>query len=355
MSRKIIHVDLDAFFASVEQNDDPALRRRPVAVGGVGPRGVVSTASYEARARGVRSAMPTRTAISLCPELVLVPPRFDRYREVSKAVRSVFEEFTPLVQPMSLDEAYLDVTENLKGLPYAVNVARAIRRRILEDTGLTASAGVSYCKFLAKMASDENKPNGMFVIPPGKGRSYVAALPVERFHGIGPATARRMRSFGIATGADLAERSEVFLSREFGKAGSHYHSLAQGIDDRPVETGQVRKSVSAEDTFPSDLVGTEAVLTEAEAIAGRTWERCLARGLHARTITVKIRFEDFEEKSRSRTSAIPIAEREEYLALVRDLTIPMAAEGRRVRLLGVAASGFRDPAAVTDRQFDLFA
>ena len=241
-AHKIIHVDMDAFYASVEQRDDPSLAGLPLAVGGSRERGVVAAASYEARAFGVRSAMPSRTALRLCPQLRFVPPRFERYREISARIREVFLEHTPLVEPLSLDEAYLDVSENLQGLPTATAVARQIRVEILDRTGLTASAGVSYNKFLAKLASDMRKPNGMFVITPEQGPSFVEALEVSRFHGVGPATAARMEALGIRTGRDLREWSLAFLQEHFGKAGAHFHAISRGEDHRPVVPNRPRKS-----------------------------------------------------------------------------------------------------------------
>src|SRR5436190_2109652 len=232
--RKIIHLDMDAFYASVEQRDDPSLRGKPVAVGGSRERGVVMAASYEARQYGVRSAMPSATARRLCAELVFAKPRFEVYKEVSRQIRAIFLEYTPLVEPLSLDEAYLDVTTNLRNMPLASEIAREIRARILETTGLTASAGVSYNKFLAKLASDYRKPNGQTVIPPEKGPAFVEGLDVGRFHGVGPKTAEKMNRLGIYTGADLKAQSLEFLEQYFGSSGAYYHAIARGHDDRRV-------------------------------------------------------------------------------------------------------------------------
>src|SRR5580658_3904877 len=251
--RKIIHVDMDAFYASVEQRDDPALKGKPVAVGHGARRGVVAAASYEARRFGVRSALPSVTALRRCPELLFVPPRFEVYRAVSREVHAVFAEFTDLIEPLSLDEAYLDVTANKAGLPTAWLTARAIRARILEATGLTASAGISYNKFLAKLASGQRKPNGQFAITPEEGEAFVEALPVAKFHGVGPATARRMHEAGIQTGADLKTWSLPDLQRQFGKAGAWYHAVARGQDDRAVNPNRERKSSGSETTFEEDL------------------------------------------------------------------------------------------------------
>src|ERR1700757_2679184 len=250
--RKIIHIDMDAFYAYVEQRDDPELRGKPVAVGGARERGVVAAASYEARRFGVRSAMPSVTAKRRCPELIFVKPRFDVYRAVSHQVRAILAEYTPLIEPLSLDEAYLDVTENLKAMPSATEIAEEIRARIRSETGLTASAGVSYNKFLAKMASDERKPDGLFVITPRMGPAFVEHLPVGRFHGIGPVTCVKMERLGIHNGADLKARTLLFLQQQFGKAGPYYYALARGVDERPVCADRIRKSVGAEMTFDAD-------------------------------------------------------------------------------------------------------
>ena len=230
-TRKIVHVDMDAFFASVEQRDDPALRGRPVAVGHAAARGVVAAASYEARRFGVRSAMPSTTAQRKCPDLVFVPPRFEVYRAVSAQIHAIFADYTDLVEPLSLDEAYLDVTADRRGLGTASATAEEIRRRILEETGLTASAGISYNKFLAKLASDQNKPNGQFVVAPGRGEAFVEDLPIRRFHGVGPVTAAKMERLGIRTGADLRRQSLAFLQHHFGKSGPWYYAIARGQDD----------------------------------------------------------------------------------------------------------------------------
>src|SRR5271166_1684530 len=251
--RKIIHIDMDAFYASVEQRDDPALTGRPVAVGLPAKRGVVAAASYEARRFGVRSAMPSTVAMRKCAELVFIPPRFDVYRAVSRQIQPIFKDYTPLVEPLSLDEAYLDVTENIRGIPTAWETAKIIRARILEETGLTASAGVSYNKLLAKLASDHRKPNGQFAIMPEEGEAFVAALPVAKLHGVGPVTAAKMRALGIETGADLRRQNLAFLQECFGKAGDWYFQIARGHDGRPVEPDRERKSAGSERTFPEDL------------------------------------------------------------------------------------------------------
>jgi DNA polymerase-4 len=240
--RKIIHVDMDAFYASVEQRDDPSLRGRPVAVGHGAARGVVAAASYEARAFGVHSAMPSTIAARKCPELVFVPPRFDVYRAVSRQIHTIFAEYTNLIEPLSLDEAYLDVTANWRHLPTAAATAAEIRARIKEETGLNASAGISYCKFLAKLASDQRKPNGQFVIPPAHGPAFIEELPIKKFHGVGPRTAEKMNTLGIFTGADLKTQSLGFLQATFGKSGAWYYAIARDEDERPVQPNRPRKS-----------------------------------------------------------------------------------------------------------------
>src|SRR6195256_1118880 len=251
--RKIIHVDMDAFYASVEQRDNPELRGKPVAVGGSRERGVVAAASYEARKFGVRSAMPSVTAKRNCPELIFIKPRFDVYKAVSLQIRAIFAEHTPLIEPLSLDEAYLDVTENLQGIVSATQIAETIRAKIRTETGLTASAGASYNKFLAKLASDHRKPDGLFVITPKIGPAFVERLPFKKFHGVGPATAAKMNRLGIKTGFDLKERTLAFLQQHFGKTGPYYFWIARGVDERPVRADRIRKSVGAEITFAQDL------------------------------------------------------------------------------------------------------
>src|SRR6201985_253083 len=257
-SRKIIHIDMDAFYASVEQRDNPELRGKPVAVGGSRERGVVAAASSEARKFGVHSAMPSITAKRKCPDLTFVNPRFDAYKAISLQIREIFAEYTPIIEPLSLDEAYLDVTENLRGIPSATQIAEEIRARIRAETELTASAGVSYNKFLAKLASDHRKPDGLFVITPKMGPVFVETLSVRKFHGVGPATARKMARLGIETGLNLKGQTEGFLQYHFGKAGSYYYWAARGIDQRPVRADRTRNAVGAENTFPADLLTYEA-------------------------------------------------------------------------------------------------
>ncbi|MFZ3484729.1 DNA polymerase IV [Sphingomonas sp. 3-13AW] len=347
MTRKIIHVDMDAFFASVEQRDAPELRGRPVAVGGSGGRGVVAAASYEARRFGVRSAMPSARAIRQCPELVFVRPRFDVYRAVSQQIRAIFHSYTPLVEPLSLDEAYLDVTENLAGLSSATETALEIRRRIREETGLTASAGISYNKFLAKLASDANKPDGQCVIPPGAGEAFVAGLEVGRFHGIGPRTAEKMAGLGIHTGADLRARELPWLRAHFGKSGEWYYRVARGQDDRAVTPDRVRKSSGSETTYATNLTTPEAVEDGVRAMADDVWEWCERTRNSGRTVTIKIRFADFRTLTRSRSLAEPVGDRETLHAVAVDLVRGLYPLPMGVRLLGVTLSNLAplpDPA-----------
>src|SRR3954469_13788602 len=290
--RKIIHVDMDAFYASVEQRDDPSLKGKPVAVGG-GHRGVVMAASYEARKYGVRSAMPSVTARRRCPDLIFVKTRFDVYRAVSQQIRAIFLDYTDLVEPLSLDEAYLDVTDDRHGLGSARAVAADIRRRIREECQLTASAGVSYCKFIAKLASDHRKPDGLCVITPEKGPEFVASLPVKRFHGVGPVTAQKMERLGIVTGGDLREWSLAALQAKFGSSGSWYWRICRGIDEREVKPDRPYKSVSAERTFDEDLREPERLAAELERIAGYAWERVKRAEVIGRSVTLKVKFGDF--------------------------------------------------------------
>jgi DNA polymerase IV len=346
-TRKIIHVDMDAFYASVEQRDDPALRGRPVAVGYAAKRGVVAAASYEARAFGVRSAMPSSTARRKCPELLFVPPRFEVYRAVSQQIRAIFADYTALIEPLSLDEAYLDVTENLRRIPTASATAAEIRARILEETGLTASAGISYNKLLAKLASDRRKPNGQFVVTPEMGAAFVEALPVGKLHGVGPVTADKMNRLGIFTGADLRRQSLEFLWQHFGKSGAWYHAIARGEDDRPVVPDRPRKSSGSETTFANDLTEPADIAAGVQAMADEVWDWCEKARAFGRTVTVKIKYADFRQATRSRTLPAVVTSRDVLrdvsIGLVRTVLPP--AQG--IRLVGVTLSSFEaaEPAA----------
>lgn len=351
--RKIIHIDMDAFYASVEQRDDPALRGRPLAVGYSEKRGVVAAASYEARAFGVRSAMPSSTALRHCPDLIFVRPRFEVYRAVSRQIHAVFAEFTPLIEPLSLDEAYLDVTANLQGLPTAAATAQAIRARILEETGLTASAGISYNKFLAKQASDHRKPNGQYVITPAMGPGFVETLPVAKFHGVGPVTAEKMKRLGIFTGADLKALALEDLIRHFGKAGAWYHAIARGEDDRPVEPDRPRKSSGSETTFSDDLTRPEDIEAGVAAMADEVWAWCEKNHAFGRTVTVKIKYADFQQATRSRTLTGPVQSQDMLRSVSLDLIRSVLPPAKGIRLLGVTVSGFVSEEGPEGEQLDL--
>src|SRR3954466_3784590 len=332
--RKIIHVDMDAFYASVEQRDDPSLRGKPVAVGG-GHRGVVTAASYEARPFGVRSAMPSVTAKRRCPEIVFVKGRFDVYRAVSQQIRAIFLDYTDLVEPLSLDEAYLDVTEDRHGLGSARAIAEDIRRRIREECQLTASAGVSYCKFIAKLASDHRKPDGLCVITPEKGPDFVASLPVARFHGVGPVTARKMERLGILTGADLREWTLPALEAQFGSSGSWYWRICRGIDEREVRPDRPYKSVSAERTFDEDLRDADRLATELERIAGYAWDRVRRVEVSGRTVTLKVKFGDFTLITRSKSFPAPVPDLPAFTAAGQALLAALHPLPKGIRLLGL--------------------
>lgn len=352
--RKIIHVDMDAFFASVEQRDNASLRGRPIAVGYPAARGVVAAASYEARKFGVRSALPSVIALRRCPGLVFVPPRFEVYRAVSNEIHAIFAEYTKLIQPLSLDEAYLDVTENLHGLPTAWEAAKEIRARILRETGLTASAGISYNKFLAKLASDYRKPNGQFAVTPEMGAAWVEALPVARFHGIGPVTAQKMLALGIATGADLRAKSLPFLRLHFGSAASWYYAIARGEDDRPVDPSRARKSSGSEITFDRDLTESAEIEDRVLKMADDVWAWCEKAQSFGRTVTVKVKYQDFQLITRSKSYSHVIESRQDMrkasLALIRSI-LPTA---KGVRLVGVTISNFAAAAQHGEVELPLF-
>jgi DNA polymerase-4 len=332
--RKIIHVDMDAFYASVEQRDAPELKGKPVAVGG-GHRGVVMAASYEARKYGVRSAMPSVTAKRRCPELIFVKTRFDVYRAVSQQIRSIFLDYTDLVEPLSLDEAYLDVTEDRLGLGSARAIAEDIRRRIRQETGLTASAGVSYCKFIAKLASDHRKPDGLCVITPEKGAEFVASLPVSRFHGVGPVTARKMERLGIETGADLSAWSLPQLQAHFGSSAEWYWRICRGIDEREVKPDRPYKSVSAERTFDEDLIDHDRLSAELERIAGFAWARIERAEVAGRTVTLKVKFGDFTLITRSRSFSSIVPDQAAFNTAGQALLAGLQPLTKGIRLLGL--------------------
>jgi DNA polymerase-4 len=351
--RKIIHIDMDAFYASVEQRDNPELRGKPVAVGGSRERGVVAAASYEARKFGVRSAMPSVTAKRQCPELIFVKPRFDAYKAVSLQIREIFAEHTPIIEPLSLDEAYLDVTENLKGIATATEIAMAIRAKIRAETSLTASAGVSYNKFLAKLASDHRKPDGLFVITPKTGPAFVENLPVGKFHGIGPATTARMNKLGIETGLDLRAQPMPFLQQHFGKSGAYYYWIARGVDDRPVRADRIRKSVGAENTFCVDLFTLEAARDALAPIIDKVWHHCESGGTRGRTVTLKIKYADFKQITRSQSMRGAIEGRMVLEEISMELLRGQYPMTKGIRLLGISISGFTSAGTVGAEQLPL--
>lgn len=338
--RKIIHVDMDAFFASVEQRDDSTLRGRPVAVGHGAARGVVAAASYEARKFGVKSALPSVTALRRCPDLIFVPPRFDVYRDVSRQIHEVFARYSDLIQPLSLDEAYLDVTANKAGIETAWKTAKAIRAAILEETGLTASAGVSYNKFLAKLASDQRKPNGQFAVTPDMGAAWVETLPVSRFHGVGPVTADKMKRLGIETGADLRSKSLDFLQQHFGSSAEWYFAIVRGIDHRPVNPDRIRKSSGSETTFDRDLTEPDEIEAGILQMADDVWRWCESRQAFGRTVTVKIKYGDFKQITRRRSQPSPIASQENLRNSAIDLVRTLLPPAKGIRLVGVTVSNF---------------
>lgn len=336
-NRKIIHVDMDAFYASVEQLDHPELKGKPVAVGGSSKRGVVSAASYEARKFGVRSAMSSVLAQKKCPELIFVKARFDRYKEVSKQIRNIFFEYTDLVEPLSLDEAYLDVTQNKKGNPSATMIAKEIRQRILEVTGLTASAGISINKFIAKVASDYNKPNGQKTVNPSEVLQFLEDLDIRKFYGVGKVTAEKMYKLGIFTGADLKKKSLEFLEENFGKSGSYYYNVVRGIHHSAVKPHRIPKSVGAERTFSENLSSEIFMLERLERIAEELERRLKKSKIAGKTITLKIKYSDFTLNTRSKTLSYFIADKSLILETAKELLYQEEMKNS-VRLLGISLS-----------------
>lgn len=337
--RKIIHVDMDAFFASVEQRNNPELRGKPIAVGYDGPRGVVSTASYEARRWGVHSAMSIQTAHRLCPELIVVEGDREEYKRVSQQVHEIFQDYTDEIEPLSIDEAFLDVTNNKKGIEMAVDIAREIRQRIADELHLTASAGISYCKFLAKVASDYRKPNGMTVIHPDKALDFIADLPIEKFWGIGSKTAARMHSMGIFTGYDLRKVSEAHLVEVFGKVGTIYHNFSLGIDVRKVEAESVRKSVGCERTFAEDIASRTILLIELYHAVLELVERIAKASFSGRTLTLKIKYADFRQITRSISVDSYLITKTDILPIAKSLLSQISVSPiMKVRLLGLSVS-----------------
>ena len=355
--KKIIHIDMDAFYASVEQRDNPALRGRPVIVGGApGSRGVVASCSYEARKFGIHSAMPSGTASRLCPKAVFVPGRFEVYRQVSSCIHEIFYSYSDLVEPLSLDEAYIDVTENRKSMVSATKIAGEVRRRIRKETGLTASAGVSYNKFIAKVASDYRKPDGMTVVTPAMASGFLDSLPVRKFHGIGSATEKRLLAMGVTNGAELKRLDRDILVRCFGKAGAFYYDIVRGIDNRPVEPDRVRKSIGKERTFQTDMDDRNEMLSVLSSIADEVARILEKNETGGRTITVKVKYSDFVSVTRSLSindSISTAPQMMEHVPLLLDRT---EAGRKKVRLLGISISSLdsEDDIAGTERQLVLF-
>lgn len=344
--RKIIHVDMDAFYAAVEQRDNPALRGLPVVVGGPpNSRGVVTTCSYEARKFGVRSAMPSSTAYKLCPRAIFVKPRFDVYKQVSQQVREIFFEYTDLVEPLSLDEAYLDVTENKKSIPLATEVAQSILKDIRKRTHLTASAGVSFNKFLAKVASDVNKPNGITVVTPRMADDFIRRLPIGKFYGVGKVTEGKMKEMGIESGADLLKLDKEELIRRFGKVGSYYYNIVRGRDNRPVNPHRIRKSIGQERTLDLDTDDKDFMLDILDKLAGRVESYMRKHSITGRTITLKIKFYDFKSLTRSITLPEPVNDSATIMKHIRVLLDKTEAGKIKVRLLGVTLSNFNESTA----------
>lgn len=336
---------MDAFFASVEQRDNPELRGKPIAVGGSSRRGVVAAASYEARKFGVKSAMPGAVARRKCAELIFVSPRFDAYREASQQIRAIFQHYADEVEPLSLDEAYLDVSRDKMGLGSATATARLIRRRIFEETGLTASAGVSYNKFIAKLASDQNKPDGLTVIAPGKGAAFVQTLSIRRFHGIGPVTASKMEKLGIFTGADLFAKPLEWLEDNFGNSADRLFHLARGIDHRPVRSHRPMKSLGGERTFQHNLTHEASIKEALEHVCAIVWDRAQKKGAKGRTVTLKLRDGDFETVTRAKTLPNAVNSGQKLLEIGREIIAPLLPVPKGIRLLGITLSKFETPSS----------
>ncbi len=345
--RKIIHIDMDAFYASVEQRDNPELRGKPLAVGGSpeGRGGVVATASYEARKFGVRSAMPSKQAKQLCPEVIFVRPRFAVYKEVSQGIREIFSRYTDLIEPLSLDEAYLDVTQDKQNIGSAIEIAKLIKQAIKEELQLTASAGVSINKFVAKIASDMNKPDGLTFIGPSAIEAFMEELPVEKFFGVGKVTADKMKKMGLFTGADLKGLPEEEMIKHFGKAGRFYYLIARGIDDREVQPNRETKSIGAEDTFAYDLTEIDEMYIELDKIAQTVCNRLQHYQLKGRTITLKIKYSDFKQITRNQSLTEPVNDFKTITDIAKKLLLATDPESKRIRLLGVTLSNFGEMAA----------
>ncbi|TPG36377.1 DNA polymerase IV [Flavobacterium pectinovorum] len=335
--RKIIHIDMDAFYASVEQMDNPALRGKPVAVGGSENRGVVSAASYEARKFGVRSAISGVLAKKYCPEIIFVRPRFDRYKEISNKIHAIFHDYTDLVEPLSLDEAYLDVTQNKKGNPSASLLAQEIRMRILNEVGISASAGISINKFVAKIASDINKPNGQKTVNPDEVEAFLEELPIRKFYGVGKVTTEKMYQLGIFTGTDLKSKTEEFLEKHFGKSGTFYYKVVRGIHNSEVKSDRITKSVAAEHTFDVNLSSEIFMLEQLDKIATSLERRLKKHNISGKTVTLKIKYSDFTQQTRSKTLPYFILDKSLILETVEELLYQERMRDS-VRLLGISLS-----------------
>ncbi len=345
--RKIIHIDMDAFFASVEQRDSPDLQGKPVIVGGQpNSRGVVAACSYEARQFGIHSAMPSSRAHKLCPSAIFVPPRFDAYKEVSRQISNIFWRYATDVEPLSLDEAYLDVSHNTDFDCSATRIAQAIKRDIFADTQLIASAGVSYNKFLAKVASDMDKPDGLYVITPKQGISFITALPIGKFYGVGPATETKMHALGIKTGSDLRTKSQIELTKHFGKSGDYFYNIARGEDLRPVRSTRIRKSLGKETTFQQDITNPAELIAQLKPLAETVFTNLQANSLIAKTITLKLKYSDFQSITRAYTNPSGITELSQIQVIIPSLLSRTHAAQRGVRLVGISASNFVEKKAL---------
>ena len=340
--RKIIHIDMDAFYASVEQRDNPEFMGKAIAVGGSpeGRGGVVATASYEARKFGVRSAMPSKKALQLCPHIIFVRPRFAVYKEVSQKIREIFRRYTDLIEPLSLDEAYLDVTQDKQQIGSAIDVAKQIKQAIKDELQLTASAGISINKFVAKIASDMNKPDGLTFIGPSSIESFMEKLPVEKFFGVGKVTADKMKRMGLFTGADLKKLSEEQMAKHFGKVGRFYYQISRGIDNREVQPNRETKSIGAEDTFPYDLTEIGEMAAELDKLSQTVANRVQSYQLKGRTITLKIKYSDFRQITRNYSVSEPINDFTTISEAAKNLLLTTDPEDKRIRLLGVTLSNF---------------
>lgn len=354
--RKIIHIDMDAFYASIEQRDNPQYKGKPIVVGGSpdGRGGVVATASYEARKFGIRSAMTSKKARQLCAHVIFIRPRFDVYKEVSKKIRAIFHRYTDLIEPLSLDEAFLDVTEDKQQIGSAMEIAKQIRQAIRDELQLTASAGVSVNKFIAKIASDINKPDGLTFIGPSRIETFMEELAVEKFFGVGKVTAEKMKGMGLHTGGDLKKLTEVELVKRFGKTGRFFYRIVRGNDDRPVQPHRETKSVGAEDTFPFDLATLEEMDLELDKIADTIYDRLERAGLKARTVTLKIKYHDFKQATRSQSFPEPIGDIETILRTAKELLAStQPGDGKKIRLLGISLSNFGDIRVKEKKQQDV--